>query len=110
MLENQRDSSAKILRNCAFDFGEKAKLDARANMPFSAGMENSPGLKPIMRAGAFFRWTEVQLPPAEAQGLPPRCERLNAHWRGLRGSMVVLAWGSRKPQIPHFVRDDKYVV
>jgi hypothetical protein len=35
---------------------------------FSAGAGNLPGLKPILRIGCSFRWTEVQLPPAEAGG------------------------------------------
>jgi hypothetical protein len=36
-------------------------------MRFSTGLEN-PGLKPILRNETRFRWTEVQLPPAEAGG------------------------------------------
>jgi hypothetical protein len=32
-----------------------------------AGLMN-PGLKSPNESGAFFRWTEVQLPPAEAGG------------------------------------------
>jgi hypothetical protein len=32
-----------------------------------AGLMN-PGLKSPEESGAFFRWTEVQLPPAEARG------------------------------------------
>ena len=36
-------------------------------MRFSAGLEKSQGYRPFLD-GMLFRWTEVQLPPAEAGG------------------------------------------
>jgi hypothetical protein len=45
-------------------------FQTRVRIPLFQAIEK-PGLKPTLENEALFRWTEVQLPPAEAGGSHP---------------------------------------